>query len=328
MGIRYLNKFFREECKKSDSIQIISMNQLNGKKIAVDISIYLYKFASDDTLIENIYLMLSIFRNYNIVPLFVFDGKPPAEKKELLLQRLDEKKKAEKEFNLLKKNLEYDVNMNEDEKHEIMNKMDLLKKKFVHVSRRQIEDVKHLIRSYGMTYCDAPNEADELCAMLTIKGVVWACLSEDMDMFIYGCPRVLRYLSLLNHTFVLYDTKKILNKLNITQDDLREICVISGTDYNVNNDHHNQHNLFTTLKYFKKYKKNAVKSVPISFYNWLKENTNYIEIYDYEIYESDISMFILDTSLERYENISIVNTNVIYSDIKEILKKDGFIFPR
>jgi flap endonuclease-1 len=328
MGIRYLNKFFREECKKSDSIQIISMNQLNGKKIAVDISIYLYKFASDDTLIENIYLMLSIFRHYNIVPLFVFDGKPPAEKKELLVQRLDEKKKAEKEFNLLKKNLEYDVNMNEDEKHEIINKMDLLKKKFVHVSRRQIEDVKQLIRSYGMTYCDAPNEADELCAMLTIKGVVWACLSEDMDMFIYGCPRVLRYLSLLNHTFVLYETKKILNKLNITQDDLREICVISGTDYNVNNDHHNQHNLFTTLKYFKKYKKNTVKSGPISFYNWLKENTNYIEIYDYEMYESDISMFILDTSLERYENISIVNTNVMYSDIKEILKKDGFIFPQ
>ena len=102
MGIRYLNKFFREECKNSDSIKIISMKQLCGKKIAVDISIYLYKFASDDTLIENIYLMLSIFRHYNIVPLFVFDGKPPAEKKELLTQRLDEKKKAEKEFNLLK----------------------------------------------------------------------------------------------------------------------------------------------------------------------------------------------------------------------------------
>jgi len=37
------------------------MSELSGKKIAVDISIYLYKFASDDTLIENIYLMLSIF---------------------------------------------------------------------------------------------------------------------------------------------------------------------------------------------------------------------------------------------------------------------------
>jgi 5'-3' exonuclease len=207
MGIRYLNKFFREECKNTDAIKIIYMNQLSGKKIAVDISIYLYKFVSENTLIENIYSMLSSFRYYNIVPIFVFDGKPPTEKKELLQQRLAEKKTAEKEFKVLKANLEYNTNMNEDEKHEIMNKMDILKKKFVYISKTQIEDVKHLIRNYGMTYCDAPNEADELCAMLVIKGFVWGCLSEDMDMFLYGCPRVLRYMSLMNHTFVLYEIK-------------------------------------------------------------------------------------------------------------------------
>jgi 5'-3' exonuclease len=271
--------------------------------------------------------MLSIFRHYNIIPIFVFDGKPPTEKKELLQQRLAEKKSAEKEFNLLKSNLEYNSNMNEDEKHEIINKMDILKKKFIYISKTQIEDIKKLIRNYGMTYCDAPNEADELCAMLAIKGIVWGCLSEDMDMFLYGCPRVLRYMSLMNHTFVLYDTKKILNKIDISQNELRDICVISGIDYNVNNEHHNHHNLFTTIKYFKKYKKNVSKTGNISFYNWLKENTNYIDIYDYEIYENDVSMFILDGSLEHYESISIMNTNVMYSEIKEILKKDGFIFP-
>ena len=30
---------------------------------------------------ENMYLMLSIFRYYNVIPIFVFDGKPPPEKK-------------------------------------------------------------------------------------------------------------------------------------------------------------------------------------------------------------------------------------------------------
>ena len=39
MGIRYLNKYFREECKNTDAIKIVYMNQLSGKKIAVDISI-------------------------------------------------------------------------------------------------------------------------------------------------------------------------------------------------------------------------------------------------------------------------------------------------
>jgi len=91
MGIRYLNKYFREECNtKNNCIKMISISQLSGKKIAVDISIYLYKFVGDDQLIENMYLMLSIFKYYNIIPIFIFDGKSPAQKKELLIQRREE----------------------------------------------------------------------------------------------------------------------------------------------------------------------------------------------------------------------------------------------
>ena len=60
------------------------MSNLSGKKIAVDISIYLYKYESENALLENMFMMLSIFRHYNIIPVFIFDGKPPAEKMELL----------------------------------------------------------------------------------------------------------------------------------------------------------------------------------------------------------------------------------------------------
>ena len=68
----------------SSSIKLCRLNELSGKKIAIDISIYMYRFAADDTLIENMYLMLSVFKNYNIIPIFIFDGKPPVEKRELL----------------------------------------------------------------------------------------------------------------------------------------------------------------------------------------------------------------------------------------------------
>jgi len=331
MGIRYLNRYFREECKNTDAIKIIYMKQLSGKKIVVDISVYLHKFACENTLIENMYLMLSTFRYYNIIPIFVFDGKAPAEKKDLLLQRLAEKKAAENEFNKLKNNLEYNSNMDENEKHEIINKMDILKKQFVYISKNQMQDVKSLITYYGMTYCDAPNEADELCAMFVIKGIVWGCLSEDMDMFLYGCPRVLRYLSLMNHTFVLYDTKQILNRLKINQNELREICVISGTDYNSN--HLNKCDLFNTLKYFKKYKKciNTEETTTIkgSFYNWLIENTNYVEINENESFVSIYSMFDTnDKYIKEIENIKITNTNILFTEMKELLRKDGFIFAK
>jgi len=251
MGIKYLNRFLKENA--SNSINITSISNLSGKKIAVDISIYMYKYASENCLIENMYLLLSIFRHYNVIPIFIFDGKPPTEKKELLQKRREDKKAAQEEYNNLKNILNNNSDMDECDKQEIIYNMDMLKKKFVHINKNDVENVKNLIRAYGATYYDAPGEADELCAMLTIKGKVWGCLSEDMDMFVYGCPRVIRYLSLLNHTIVIYEMKGILENLGITQKELREICVISGTDYNIMNNTNKTQTLYTTLKYFLKY---------------------------------------------------------------------------
>ena len=99
MGIRYLNRFLKENA--SQSIKFCNLAELSGKKIAVDISIYMYRFASEGTLIENMYLMLSVFRHYNIIPIFIFDGKPPPEKRELLKKRKEDKQDAEEEYNNL-----------------------------------------------------------------------------------------------------------------------------------------------------------------------------------------------------------------------------------
>jgi flap endonuclease-1 len=330
MGIKNLNKFLKENAK--ESIKLGHVSELNGKKIAIDISIYMYKFASEGTLIENMYLMLSIFRYYNVIPIFVFDGKPPAEKKELLQKRREDKKEAEAEFNELKNKLQINANMEESEKQEIINNMDMLKRKFVNVSKSDIENVKDLIRAYGATYYDAPGEADELCAMLTIKGKVWACLSEDMDMFVYGCPRVIRYLSLLNHTYVMYYMKEILLDLGITQKELREICILSGTDYNcVNGDDSKNHTLYTTLKHFKKYhhnNKNINNNNNNSFYNWLLNTTNYIN--DYEMLIKIYDMFDLSKNhydIKIFEDIRIANSVINKETIHKILKTDGFMFP-
>lgn len=324
MGIKNLNRFLREEAK--ESIKFISMAELSGKKIAIDISIYMYKYASEGSLLENMYLMLSVMRYYNVSPIFIFDGKPPPEKKELLLKRREDKIEAENEYKNLKLQLENNI-VDDIEKQDILNNMDMLKKKFVYVSKNEIDDVKNLIRSYGVTYYDAPGEADELCALLVLKNKVWACLSEDMDMFVYGCTRVLRYLSLLNHTVVLYDTKEILTCLGITQKELREICVLSGTDYNYisDNDSKNSPTLYKTLSYFKKYHK---EKPTIDFYDWLLEKGSYIN--DYNILIKIYDMFDLNKSnckLKKFENIKIMNGPILKDEIKTIIQKEGFIFP-
>lgn len=322
MGIKYLNKFLKDNA--SNSIKLCNLSELSGKKIAIDISIYMYRFASDDTLIENMYLMLSVFRNYNIIPIFIFDGKPPAEKRELLQKRKEDKQEAEQEYQKLKNSLEINRDMDETDKQEILNNMDILKKKFISISKNDIEMVKNLIRACGATYYDAPGEADELCAMLTMKDKVWGCLSEDMDMFVYGCHRVIRYLSLMNHTAVIYDLKGILHNLGINQQNLRDICVLSGTDYNIECDDTNT--LTKTLKYFKKYHRS--KST-LTFYEWL--NVNYSEtIKDYELLTKINNMFDLSTNhynIKIFENIKIKNGPILKDEMKNILRTDGFIFP-
>jgi hypothetical protein len=331
MGIKHLNRFFRESA--SSAIKVISLSELSGKKIAVDISIYMHKYAAEDALIENMYAMLSIFRHYNIVPIFVFDGKPPAEKKELLWKRRNDRDAALMEYNKLKKVLEDNDIMEDMEKQEILGQMDILKRNFVTIKKNDTELVKQLIRAYGATYYDAPGEADELCALLTIKGKVWATLSEDMDMFVYGCPYVIRYLSLLNHNGVLYDMKQILSQLGLTQKELREICILSGTDYNsLHKENKQSHQLDNTLKLFKKYfkerKKNTSDEEFADFYPWLLENTNYIE--DNEILMKIYDMFDLRKGHEKvqiFDFIRIANGPVMKEEIQEILKTDGFLFP-
>ena len=324
MGIRHLNRFLKENA--SPSIKLCKLAELSSKKIAVDISIYMYRFALDNTLIENIYLMLSVFRHYNIIPVFIFDGKPPPEKKDLLIKRKEDKLEAEEEYNKLKEKLELNHDMDESDKQELIYSMDMLKKKIVTINKNDIDNVKNLIRAYGATYYDAPGEADELCAMLTMKEKVWACLSEDMDMFVYGCSRVIRYLSLLNHTAVVYDLKGILNNLGISQKELREICVLSGTDYNIDYDD-NSNTLTNTLKYFKKYHKSKSN---LGFYEWLIENHNEV-ISNYELLQNIYDMFDLSDSshdyIKLFEKIKIVNGPIITSEVREILKTDGFLFP-
>ena len=300
------------------------MSDLNGKIIAVDISIYLYKYESEDALMENIYLMLSIFIYYNIIPIFVFDGKPPAEKYALLQQRKENKLNAMTQYEKIKEKLDVD-DIDEDEKQEMLTTMDHLKKQFIFMNRDKIEKVKELIRAYGATYYDAPGEADELCAMLVAKKKAWACMSEDMDLFVYGCPRVMRYFSLSSHNAVLYYMKGILQELHMSQDEFREICVLSGTDYNINANGVNKHeiNLDQTLKWFHKYKKTETS---VTFYTWLN-NTDFIS--DNDLLKKINQMFDLrsyNCNLEIFKKVKIINGPVRNNCIEEIMKDDGFIF--
>ena len=86
MGIKHLNKFLNIKCGNS-SIVTEHINKLKNKTLVIDTSIYIYKFLGEDALIEYMYIMITLFMKYNITPIFVFDGKPPAIKQKILDNR-------------------------------------------------------------------------------------------------------------------------------------------------------------------------------------------------------------------------------------------------
>ena len=311
MGIKNLNKFLSAKCD-ANAIKKIGLNELSGKRISVDASIYLYRFIGENRLIEHFYLMISVFREYNIIPIFVFDGVAPIEKKELLKERREKKIQAEEKYNEIQSQM-LEIK-DADEKADMELELVKLKKEFVRVRDTDIKMVKNLLTHSGMTWTDARGEADVLCAELVISGTAYACLSEDMDMFAYGCDRVLRHLSLSKHTVLLYDLKEILDQIQMTKCEFRQVLVLSGTDYNKNS----ATDLRESLKRFREYKCENNSLLNISFYEWLKTQ-------DLEALNKTYKMFELMPTNNDFI-MPIENSPKNENEIKKIMELEGFIY--
>ena len=273
MGIKYLNKFLQNHCQKS--IRKIHMKELGNKTITIDTSILIYQFIAQNALLENMKSLIFLFSKYHIHPLFIFDGKPPEEKQELLNQRKMQKELAKKKYlELLEK---HDLVTDLDEKQKMWEQLETLKKQCTRIKVADILAIKELFHTHGVQYQDSKREADELCVFLVQKGVAWGCMSDDTDMFLYGCNHVLRCFDLSNETVLLYDTQGILKNLDMTMKMFREIMVLSGTDYNIG---HSDMSLFKTMAWYKKYKKFLLniddKQQKLTFYEWLQKYTKYV----------------------------------------------------
>ena len=204
--------------------------------------------------------MLGLFEMYRIQPVFVFDGRPPPEKRALLETRRLDKEKAIQDYHDALANNEQNEN-DEDKKQQL----DVLRRDSVTISRDVINQVKEWLQAKNVSCITAQGEADEVCARMVVKGEAWAVLSEDMDMFVYGSPRILRYFSLIKHSVVCYSMREILEELGMTQNEFREICVLAGTDYN--QEEKIVADLQETMKLFREYKNTGTPCQ--TFFEWL-----------------------------------------------------------
>ena len=313
MGIPKLNRYLLNTCS-SDSIKKKHLSSFSGKIVAVDASIYMYKFTGYNALVENMYLLVNTFKQYNITPIFVFDGKPPPEKKNTIRIRKLDKQAAETKCTELKLELS-NMSAEDPDRAEMTIAIEKLKRQFIRINQTAIDTIKQLLQTSGVTYYDAPGEADQLCAQLVLSKVAWACLSDDMDMFIYGCIRVMRHISLLNHTVIFYNIYGVLRELKMPMNHFREIAVLSGTDYNSSN----VTSLSSTLNYYNLYK--ADITINLEFYDWLVENTDYLKDIDSlkhicEMFQVSDTITDVEPHLSKPDRMKMV----------EFLKPHGFVF--
>ena len=310
MGVKLLSKFLKNECY--EDTKKIHLSCLYGKKICIDTSIYLYRFKGQGMLIENFYVMCSLFRKYNITPIFIFDGKPPIEKHKELENRKKERVSAKQKYEDLMSKL--GENISQKQKYEL----DKLKRSMVKITKEDVNLIKSMFDAYGISHITAIGEADVLCASLVIKKKVYAVLTEDMDLFAYGSPIILRYFSLSQHSCILYNLNIILDKLNINKKDFQIICVLSGNDY-----YESKKNIYYYLKIYNKYKKTNSKK---KLLNWLIE-TNYIEIEDVNDIETTLNIYLnINKELKRYPYFQIKFHSTSKKSLMKILENERFIF--
>jgi hypothetical protein len=339
MGIKHLNQFVKRECP--GAIKTVAFADMTGKVIAVDASIYMYRFAADEALLENMYSMIRMFQLSGIVPIFIFDGKPPDEKRNLLNKRQRLKRIAEMHYN--------EVKHNSDNEHLLK----ALKRKFIRLHDADFERVKTLLTALGVNYIVAPGEADVMCAQMVLRRKAYACASDDTDLFVYGCSRVLRHLNLMDQTMTMYDMSKILELLGMSMTEFRQVCVVSGTDYTISNAQNNMNcisvmtieggcpktfnlHLKLTLKLFKQYKKCVQEAeetngiVATDFCTWLHYNHKSINPRLRFDYDSTIAIHdMFDTSNLKPGKLPCISENVKafdYELLHKVMAHENFIF--
>lgn len=226
MGIKNLNSFIKKHSQ--NGIKDITISDLQNRTIAIDTSIFMYKFMYSHRFIDNFIQQLFHLKSFNIKPIYIFDGKPPDEKKEVLDSRKESKIKISNKILELEEKRSKLVDSNEIEN--INKEIQNIRRKQIIVTKNDVLNLKKVFDILNVDYIQANCEADLLCCELYKNNKVYACLSNDMDFLPSGAGRLLRNYNLSNN-LQLYDLQTILQDLELTYEQFVDFCILCGCDY-------------------------------------------------------------------------------------------------
>ncbi|MEM5773309.1 MAG: flap endonuclease-1 [Candidatus Aenigmatarchaeota archaeon] len=224
----------------------IELEELAGKKIAIDAFNTLYSFLSiirdrltgeplrDSKGRITSHLSGLFYRTSNLIeagikPIFVFDGEPPKFKKRTVEERKAAKEKAKEKWEEALKRGEEAITYAQAA---------------AQLTDEMVKDAKELLEAMGIPWIQAPSEGEAMCAHLCKKNLVFAAGSQDMDSLLFGSPRLVRNLSITGKRKLprkevyievkpeMIELEEVLSSLGITREQLIIIGLLVGTDYN------------------------------------------------------------------------------------------------
>jgi len=159
-----------------------------------------------------------------VLPVWVFDGRPPERKAGTIRQRIAAKEKAEGEY----------------QEALAAGDLETARRKAAQTSRltrSMVDELDELLAALGVPTVPAPGEGEAQAAAMAAAGAVWASASEDYDTLLFGAPRLVRGLAARGRTGAtqgaqLVDRDALLAQLGIDGEELIRLGVIIGTDFN------------------------------------------------------------------------------------------------
>ena len=263
MGGKGIKTYIKKHIPIGEGIDKVSLSKYHGKTIALDFTNFLYKFLMKVNYLLEFINIIHKFSKYGIKIIFIFDGKPIVEKQKTINKRKNIRDMAKIQYNELSEridregfinedgygNIDVDVDVDIDENGyredsiiteeskeviEARNKKLLkLHKKSVSINCDHIKKCKELFDLMGIEWYHIDFvEADMIFKYLFDIGKIYACYSADMDMLLYKCPILLQDLDFNSNKIYEFKYNEIIKYLNLTDDQLLNGCIASGTDFN------------------------------------------------------------------------------------------------
>ena len=176
------------------------------------------------------------YRNANLLslgirPVYVFDGRPPS----LKTAEVERRKQVKKDATIKYERAVAEGNMEDARKYA---------QQTTSMRDGMVSESKQLLEHFGIPYVEAPSEGEATAAHMTETGHAYASASQDYDSILCGARRLVRNFTSSGRRKIpnknayvdvvpeMIDSQKTLEGMGITREQLVDVGILIGTDFN------------------------------------------------------------------------------------------------